>query len=140
MRDTRLRPSDILIYDYNGSGKHLMIDVAVTSAVTNTGMAGGRWKTAGENARAYERRKINRALGHRITLRGSWSYVPFILEDCGRPGAHAVSLLADLDERRSHNDFVGLPVSLKARMLQVVSTVLHTSRSQLVLSKGVLKP
>ena len=76
----------------------------------------------------------------RITLRGSWSYVPFILEDCGRPGAHAVSLLADLDERRSHNDFVGLPVSLKARMLQVVSTVLHTSRSQLVLSKGVLKP
>ena len=63
-----------------------------------------------------------------------------LLEDCGRPGDHAVSLLADLDERRSHNDFVGLPVSLKARMLQVVSTVLHTSRSQLVLSKGVLKP
>ena len=53
----------------------------------------------------------------------------------------AVSLLADLDERRSHNDFVGLPVSLKACMLRVVSTVvLHTSRSQLVLSKGVLKP
>ena len=36
VRDTRLRPSDILVYDFNGRGKHLLIDVGVTSATANS--------------------------------------------------------------------------------------------------------
>ena len=73
VRDTRLRPSDILvIYDFNGRGKHLLIDVGVTSATTNTALSSSLWKSPGGCARAYEDTKTLAVLGHdRITMRGT---------------------------------------------------------------------
>ncbi len=35
---------------------------------------------------------------HLVTMRGSWWYVPFVLEDCGRPGVRALAFLAELEK------------------------------------------
>ena len=40
IRDTRLRPSDILLYNFNGPGKHLLVDVAVISVFISRAPAG----------------------------------------------------------------------------------------------------
>ena len=79
-------------------------------------------------------------LGRRITLRGQWDYVPFILEDGGRPGAHAAAFLAALDKREAPREYSGLRISLKTRLLQAVSTVLHGFRARTVLQAGLLRP
>ena len=139
VRDTRLRPSDILIYDFNGRNKHLLIDVGVSSATTNTALSSSQWKKPGACARAYEGTKTSAVLGHRITLRGTWDYVPFVLEDGGRPGVHAAALLAEMDKRQTPCEYTGLRVSLKTRLLQAVSASIHQFKAQLVLSRGLLR-
>ena len=97
------------------------MDVAVKSVFTNTALKGNLWKIPGEQARSYEGTKLNAILGRRISLRGQGHYVPFILEDGGRPGAHAAAFLAALDKREAPREYFGLRVSLiKTRLLQAV--------------------
>ena len=53
-----------------------------------------------------------------VTLRGTWYYVPFVLEDLGRLGIHALVFLRDLETRHSmafHGS--GLPISVKGRSI-----------------------
>ena len=140
VRDTRLRPSDILIRNFNGSGKHLLVDVACTSAFCNTALKGNRWKDPGSQARSLESTKINAVLGHRITMRGTWDYVPFIMEDGGRPGAHANAFLAALAKRESPREYFGVRISLRTRILQAVSTTLHRFRARTILQAGLTRP
>ncbi len=76
------------------ANKHLVLDVGVTSCLTNSGLQQGAdnpWTAA----RAYERRKILAVHAHPVTIRGSWRYAPFILEDYGRPGVHALACLEE---------------------------------------------
>ena len=136
---TRLCSSDILVYDFNGRGKHLLIDVGVTSATTNTALSGSLWKTLGDCAHTYEGTKTSAVLGHRITMRGTRDYVPFVLEDGGSPGVQAAVLLAELDSRQVPCEYTGLRVSLKTRLLQALSASVHQFKAQLVLSRGLLR-
>ena len=60
-------------------------------------------------------------------LSAQWDYVPFIMEDGGRPGAHASAFLAALDKREAPREYFGVRVSLKTRILQAISTTLHAA-------------
>ena len=115
--------------------------MAAISVFSNTALKHSRWKDPGGQARSCEGTKLNALLGRRITLRGQWDYVPFIImEDGGRPGAHATAFLAALDKREAPREYHGLRVSLKTRLLQAVSTVLHRFRARTVLQAGLLRP
>ena len=133
LTDSARRPADILLRNFYGQNKHLILDVGVTSCLTNSGLAQGA-ADPGASARAYERRKILAVHAHPVTMRGSWRYVPFILEDCGRPGAHALAFLAETQKLHPATQLSpGIRVSAQTIMLQVLTSVVHQFRADMVL-------
>jgi len=90
------RSGDIVMSDYTAPGKHLLLDVVVTTVYMNTrqretrAIPGYAAKLA-EDRKVYayktSERPVARIHGGRHTL------VPFAVEDGGRLGAHAQSLL-----------------------------------------------
>ena len=96
LSDGARRLADILLRNFYGQNKHVILDVGVTSAMTNTSMVAAA-KTLGYYAVEYEQRKIQAVFTHPVTMRGSWQCVPFVLEDYGRPGVHAQAFLAELE-------------------------------------------
>ena len=61
------RPEDILLRNYYGQNKHLVLDVGVTSCLTNSGLQQGA-DDPGSAARTYERRKILAVYEHPVTV------------------------------------------------------------------------
>jgi hypothetical protein len=103
----------------------VILDVGVTSCLTNNSGLDQGAADPGTVARAYERRKILAVHAHPVTMRGSWRYVPFILEDCGRPGVHALAFLA---ETQKLHPVARLPPGIRVAatntvMMQVTSAV-----------------
>ena len=48
-------------------------------------------------AARYKATKVAAVARNPVTLRGTWYYVPFVLEDLGRLGIHASTFLPGLD-------------------------------------------
>ena len=92
LTDGARRPADVLLRSFYGQDKHLVLDVGVTAYLTNSGLQHGAYDP-GSAARTCERRKILAVDAHPVTMHGSWRYVPFIMEECGRPGVHALAFL-----------------------------------------------
>ena len=67
-------------------------------------------------------------------MRGSWSYVPFILKDCGRPDVHPLAFLEELQELYPTSLLSpGVRVTAKTIILQVLTLVVHPFRASMVL-------
>ena len=138
LTDSARRPADVLIRNFYGQNKHLILDIGVTSCLTNTGLEQGA-ADPGASARAYERRKILAVHTHPVTMRGSWRYVPFILEDCGRPGIHALAFLAET--QRLHpatHHLPGIRVGAHTVMLQILTSVMHQFRASMVIRASLV--
>lgn len=97
MTDNARRPAKVMLRNFHGQNKHLILEVEVTSSLTNIGLS-QEARDPGSTARAYERRKILALHANPVTMRGSWWYVPFVLEDCGRPGVQALAFLAEVEK------------------------------------------
>ena len=70
-----------------------------------------------------------------MTLRGTWYYVPFVLEEFGRPGHHALAFLRDLETHGFRDKRPNGPtVSLKTRILQNLGCALHGFRAEMLVS------
>ncbi len=104
LTDSARRPADTLLRNFYGQNKHLIMDVGVTSCLTNSGQEQGA-ADPGSSARSCDRRKIPAVHAHPVTMRGSWRYVPFILKDCGRPGVHALAFLAETQKLHPATQF-----------------------------------
>ncbi len=67
LADSARRPADILLRNFYGQNKHLILDVGVTSYLTDSGLEQGA-ANPGASARAYERRKILAVHSHPVTM------------------------------------------------------------------------
>ena len=133
LTDSARRPADVLLRNFHGQNKHLILDVGVTSSLTNTGLSQGA-RDPGSAARAYERRKVLAVHTHPVTMRGSWWYVPFVLEDCGRPGVQALAFLAEVDKLYPvPQKLPGIRVATKTLLLQALTSAVHQFRATMVL-------
>ena len=106
--------------------------------MTNTGLEQGA-ADPGSSARSYERRKILAVHAHPVTIRGSWRYVPFILEDCGRPGVHALAFLAESQKLHPVTQSPpGIRVAAHRILLKVITSAVHQFRASMVLRASLV--
>ena len=122
IRDSHERPGDIVAISVGGVGRHWVIDVSVVSVLTDDRLRSGYvGLVPGAAARGAEQGKRQRyqarveAAEHR--------FIPFIMEEGGRLGQEAISLLEELvtlrvDRFRQSEDWGVRVPELRRRILQ----------------------
>ena len=122
IRDTHERPGDIVAISVGGVGRHWVIDVSVVSVLTDDLVRRGSvGLVPGAAARRAEQRKQQHyqarveGAGHR--------FIPFVMEEGGRLGQEATSLLEELvglrvDRCRQSEDWGVRVPELRRRILQ----------------------
>ena len=121
------RPADILLRDFDGLGRHVAMDVGITSPFSNSALSAGSHQRPGSTASAYEQNKIRAVLGVGAALHRTWRFIPFIIEDGGRLGAHAAAFLSELARRQRGpaTTSSGLRISVRLLLYQRLSSVVH---------------
>ena len=99
LRADQTRPADLSLKDYDGPGRHLYIDVTITSAYTKTNFPHA--STPGNLSAIAENRKFTADRRSGQPLQHSHRLVPFAIETNGRLGDHAKSLLREWHSRLS---------------------------------------
>ena len=144
----RSRPGDIVVLNFYGLGRHLVIDVVLCTVYRNVTLA-QTCSIPGYAAKMAEDRKFynDKKSSHPVSSKygGDHVLVPFAMEDGGTLGAHALALLKQLAEFAvSHGSFCSpgsrapltapMQVSLWVQRWQHrLSTWLHVTLSQQLL-------
>ena len=122
IRDSHDRPGDIVAISVGGVGRHWVIDVSVVSVMTDDRLRRGSvGLVPGAAARGVEQDK-RRKYQTRVEREGH-RFIPFIMEECGRLGQEATSLLEELvtlrvDRFRQSEDWGVRTPELRRRILQ----------------------
>ena len=127
------RPADVACISLDGSGQHLIVDVACVHVLASSQIDRGRASTeAGFAARHVESAK-RRQYQRRVEQAGH-RFVPFVIEDGGRLGQQAAALLGEMATRRAARtarpEDWGMPPAERrrrylARWLEQFSVCLH---------------
>ena len=98
-RGDATRPGDVVWRDYTKPGQHLLVDVSGTTVGRN-GCIEKCARIPGHAARLREKEKFDddKKSGDPVVSRGH-RLVPFVVEDGGRLGQHALALLRELAEK-----------------------------------------
>ena len=97
LRPDRTRPSDLTLFDYDGPGQRLYIDVTVRCPFNATGFAHAL--RPGYRAARGERDKFHADARSAHPVATHCRLVPFAMETGGRLGAHASAMLMEWARR-----------------------------------------
>lgn len=100
LRGDLTRPADLSLKDYDGPGRHLYIDVTVSSAFTSTNYTHS--KKPGNLCSTAENRKFTADKRSAKPIQNQHRLVPFAVEATGRLGEHAKALLREWHSRLIH--------------------------------------
>ena len=128
------RPGDITWFLYRDH-QHLVVDAAVAGVRQQTMLREGRWKRPGRAARDKEKAKISADARSSDPVQRDHLFVPFVVEEGGRLGAQALSLLDKLSRRAASRQGDLDPqraARLRTGWLQDISTFIHSKAAWVI--------